>query len=182
MHILNDCEVVVIIPADWTDFKFFGLNLQGKQILIQPPGSQPSTPTGARFAGSTVPLPRTPTTPTVGGQQKYVIVSSQTRTTTPVSQTAIHGAVSSASSTPTIVKLVNSHQTTVPTSLPGTGKQRIVVMSLPQGGATSSSLQSPGVVTPSSAGDMGMKSVFSLSQGTGNTTPGVQKSDTLPDP
>ncbi|XP_071084955.1 transcription initiation factor TFIID subunit 6-like [Haliotis cracherodii] len=128
------------------------------QILIQSSGStsQPGTPTTPRFPTPTGAVPRTPTTPSLGGAQKYVIVSSQPRATTPSSQNITINS-GSAGSAPTIVKLVTTAQGANTNTVPRTTPQKIVVMSMPSSGSGSQQGQ---MLTPGASDDLGVKSVF----------------------
>lgn len=124
-------------------------------------GSQPGTPiTPRQLSTGSITIPKTPTTPGLGGQQKFVIMSSQPRQATSVSSTPL--SMTSGAAGTTIVKVVSSGGQGVSASsgsTPSTPQPKIMVVSLPQGSGT---LQSPAVQTTSLVGqDIGVKSVFS---------------------
>lgn len=138
------------------------------QIVIQQPGSQPGTPGTPRVSGA-ITIPRPPVTPS-GGHQKFVIMSSQARTSTSASGIGQTVSLSGGSggTGPTVVKLVTSSQNSSNTPVtPGTPSSgpKIVVVTMPQGGSGSQgqALQSlvSNLSTPSSQ-DLGVKSVFGL--------------------
>ncbi|ESO95221.1 hypothetical protein LOTGIDRAFT_175212 [Lottia gigantea] len=118
-------------------------------IVTQTPVSKPSlniqqsgTPTTPRFPSASV-VPRTPTTPNIPHQQKYVIMSSQGRSSTGTQPTSLSlptSSSSTSSSTPTIVKLVSNSNQPPPApsssaaTVQGPSGQKYVVMSLPKDG------------------------------------------------
>ena len=127
-----------------------------KPLLIQQSQLGPSTP--IRSPGT----PRFPLTPSHtaftpgGGQQKYVIVSSQPRTAMPASPFAVSSQssvfpTSSGNQAPTIVKLVSSSLSIGATTASTAPSQKIVVVTVPAASATT--LQ----VKPT---DMGVRSMF----------------------
>ncbi|KAK2175509.1 hypothetical protein NP493_727g01071 [Ridgeia piscesae] len=129
---------------------------QMKPLLIQQSQLGPSTP--IRSPGT----PRFPLTPSHtaftpgGGQQKYVIVSSQPRTAMPASPFAVSSQssvfpTSSGNQAPTIVKLVSSSLSIGATTASTAPSQKIVVVTVPAASATT--LQ----VKPT---DMGVRSMF----------------------
>lgn len=113
-------------------------------------------------------FPRTPVTPS---QQKFVIMSSQTRASNTQSQPISmspqirQSLPSSLGNTPTIVKVVSSNQSSGPriqTTVPRTPTtSKIVVVSMSQGSIVGSGSSDLGIVSTPSAMDLGMKSVFS---------------------
>ncbi|XP_021372126.1 transcription initiation factor TFIID subunit 6-like [Mizuhopecten yessoensis] len=130
--------------------------------MVIHPGSQPSTPSTPRqlSLSNSISIPKTPTTPSIGAQQKFVIMSSQPRQPPPSSNPL--GMTSGTAGT-TIVKVMSSGgqgSTTSSGSTPSTPQPKIVVVSMPQG--SGSSIPTPGVQTTSILGpDLGVKSVFS---------------------
>lgn len=129
--------------------------MQSRQQIVINPGSQPNTPTTPRFTTGSVTVARPPTTPAVAGNQKFVIVSSTPRPTTP---TGTPGAGLGSS----IVKLVSGAQSSTTTTADGSSKpKKIVVMSLPSLDAQTSQ----SVTMPTTAQDIGMKSIFGSQSG-----------------
>ncbi|XP_050408813.1 transcription initiation factor TFIID subunit 6 [Patella vulgata] len=147
------------------------LNIQQAQRIVIQSGtsSQPSTPTTPRFP-TPVSVPRTPTTPSIPGQQKYVIMTSQSRPTQPTAQ-SISLTSGSTSSAPTIVKLVTNpaqqQTSTVGSSqsatVQGPSGQKYVVMSLPRGEGGNS--QATSTSTTGSNQDLGVKTIFTGTPG-----------------
>ncbi|KAK7499297.1 hypothetical protein BaRGS_00009557 [Batillaria attramentaria] len=144
-----------------------------QQIVIQQPGSSstPVTPSAASFfSASGGQTPRTPSTPVgSGGQQKFVIVTSQPPR--PVSELSTStGAVNS--SVPTIVKMVSAQGSSSSSSAlqAGAGHKVVVIQGagikqepcgVIQSAATSASSMNPAPsVVVSSSQDMGVKSIF----------------------
>ncbi|XP_064638740.1 transcription initiation factor TFIID subunit 6-like [Lineus longissimus] len=123
-----------------------------QQVLLQSLAS-PRTPITPRLPG-TITLPKTPSTPSGTGQQKYVIVTSQRPSTPSTPQPQSMNTAGSGAQT--VVKIVSAPSPSTTSSTP-----KIVVVSLPQ--------TSPGVTTFSNSGsmstshEMGMKSMFSSS-------------------
>ncbi|XP_033759737.1 transcription initiation factor TFIID subunit 6-like [Pecten maximus] len=135
--------------------------------MVIHPGSQPSTPSTPRqlSLSNSISIPKTPTTPSIGGQQKFVIMSSQPRPPPPSNNPL---SMTSGTAGTTIVKVMSSGgqgSTTSSGSTPSTPQPKIVVVSMPQGSA--SSIPTPGVPSTSILGpDMGVKSVFSAQSAT----------------
>ncbi|PVD18299.1 hypothetical protein C0Q70_20848 [Pomacea canaliculata] len=139
-----------------------------QQFVIQQQGSAstPVTPSTTSFFSTSAQgqTPRTPSTPgSAGGQQKFVIVTTQPRPTS--SATSMLGNSSNGNtSTPTIVKLVTTSQGVVNTAptVQASGGQKIVVIKQEQG-VIQSTLASSVITTPQSlvsAPDLGVKSIF----------------------
>ncbi|XP_041348183.1 transcription initiation factor TFIID subunit 6-like [Gigantopelta aegis] len=117
------------------------------QFVFQSASSTQQSHLPSRFPSLNTAVPRTPTTP---GNQKFVIVSSQPHSNSPI-------ATPSSTSAPTVVKVVTGPPSQVAAAMPRTPTtQKVVVMTLP-----SKREGMPGdSVTPGSMDELGVKSVF----------------------
>lgn len=133
------------------------------QFVLQSAGS-----TGRLQPTGSSRIPLTPSSVSIqGSQQKYVIMPSQTRTSTLPSHVSVFPSNSGASQNPTVVKVVASSST----SVPGAPTPKIVVVTVP----SSSTVQSKPVSTAASTSsqDLGVKSVFGSSTVTVKVNPSI---------